>query len=425
MVGQRSLIKDSTAVGYWGRSLFVVAGLVLAAFPLVPQLFGPGKGKDYGLWFDVGQSALQRHELYNEQFEFLYPPFVAVALAPFAYFGQSMLVVFLTIVNVASWWIAIKSSDHLAGEDRSLPWWAPIIPSALAIFFIYDVFLLGQPNLMLLAIMLCGFCFLQSGQNLLAGVLFAAAAAIKVFPIAIIPYLVARRYWRALAGMVAAVLVFLLLVPAPVLGFRRNLDETKIWFQGVILSHDETNFSHRPERNWGWKNQSLYVVTHRLTRPVAYGTEGSSEEPFLVNLIDVGYKGAQLAYLCIATFVGILFIGMLLANRHRSPRSDACEFAILICLILIASPIVYIYSFVWLLFPLTVLVYRAASTPDRTQRWGTSALIGGAMALFAVGVNSHYIQAIGNALWATGLIVLGLVWHWRLDANPHKPRALV
>jgi len=414
----RSRTKEAPVARYAGPCLFAVASLVLAAFPLVPQLFGSGKGKDYPLWFEVGQWVLQGRELYDEQFRFLYTPFAAVILAGFSYFGRTAMVVLLTIVNIISWWIAIKTSNLLAAENRPLPWWAPVLPSLLAIFFIYDVFLLGQPNLVLLALMLCGFCLLQVRQPSLAGVLFAAATAIKAFPITIVPYLVFRRYWGALASMIAFALVFLLLVPAPFRGFHRNVEELQVWFQEMILSHDENNFSHRPERNWGWKNQSLYAVTHRLTRPVHYRTEGSDEEPIFINLIDLGYKGADFVYLCVATIIGLSFIWLMPARQYRTLQSDAAELAILICLVLIGSPVAYIYYFVWLLFPLTVLVYRATSTVERTVRWRTWTLVGAAMTLFAAGVNSHYLQVAGNSLWATALIVVGLVWHMRLDSSP-------
>jgi len=133
----RSRTKEAPVARYAGPCLFAVASLVLAAFPLVPQLFGSGKGKDYWLWFEVGQWVLQGRELYNEQFRFLYTPFAAVILAGFSYFGRTAMVVLLTIVNIISWWIAIKTSNLLAAENRPLPWWAPVLPSLLAIFFIY------------------------------------------------------------------------------------------------------------------------------------------------------------------------------------------------------------------------------------------------------------------------------------------------
>jgi glycosyl transferase family 87 len=402
--------------------LFTLASAVLAAFPIIPELFGPGKGKDYPLWFDVGQWVLHGRDLYGEgeaAFRFLYPPFAALPLAGLSYFGRAPMIVLLTLVNIASWWVAIGASDRLAAENRPLPWWAPVLPSVLCIFFVYGMFLLGQPNLLLLAMMLGGLCLLQAGRSWSAGALFAAAAAVKAFPFTILPYLVWRRYWRAAASMVIFVAVFLVLAPAPFRGYQRNLDELQIWFRGMLLSHDENAFSQRSGRNWGWKNQSLYAVTHRLVRPVDAEAEASGERPLYVNIATLDYKTADWVFFSAATSIGLAFILAMPPRRRRTPQSDAAELAILLCLVVISSPVAYSYFFVWLLFPLTVLVYRAAAAQERFIRWGTWGLIAVAMALLAIGVpdiHPRYGAAVGNSLWATAVLIAGLAWHMRLAA---------
>src|SRR5580693_9571178 len=70
--------------------LFVIANLILCAVPLIPQLFGHGKGKDYPLWYHVGRLVLTGGDLYpktGQNFGFLYPPFAAVLLTPFSLLG--------------------------------------------------------------------------------------------------------------------------------------------------------------------------------------------------------------------------------------------------------------------------------------------------------------------------------------------------
>src|SRR5580692_2891793 len=86
--------------------LFVTANLVLCALPLVPQLFGHGKGKDYPLWYHVGRLVLTGGDLYPRHggyFAFLYPPFAAIALTPFDLFGPAFSILCIDLVNVASW----------------------------------------------------------------------------------------------------------------------------------------------------------------------------------------------------------------------------------------------------------------------------------------------------------------------------------
>src|SRR5437879_1661309 len=72
--------------------LFVVANVLLFILPLVPQLIGHGKGKDYPLWYGVGRQVLTGGGLYSDTghgFAFLYPPFAALMLAPFSLFGRA------------------------------------------------------------------------------------------------------------------------------------------------------------------------------------------------------------------------------------------------------------------------------------------------------------------------------------------------
>ena len=107
----------------------------------------------------------------------------------------------------------------------------------------------------------------------MAGSMFALATAIKVFPVAVLPYLVWRRQWAAAASMVVFLVVFLFVLPAPFRGFQHNAAELKTWYQGMVGSSSEKGFGQRDEQNWSWVNQSIIAVTHRLTRPVNYNQD--------------------------------------------------------------------------------------------------------------------------------------------------------
>ena len=139
--------------------------------------------------------------------------------------------------------------------------------------FVFEMFDLGQPNLLLLALMLYGFWLLRDQRGWFAGSMFALATAIKVFPVAVLPYLVWRRRWAAAASMPVFLVVFLLLIPAPIRGFQRNVDELKIWFHAMVGSTSEKGFGQRDEQNWSWINQSIIAMTHRLMRPMNYNQD--------------------------------------------------------------------------------------------------------------------------------------------------------
>ena len=52
--------------------------------------------------------------------------------------------------------------------------------------------------------------------------------------------------------------------------------------------------------------------------------------------------------------------------RERSPQSDAGEFAALLILILMFTPLAFGYLFVWLMVPLALLIKRTIASDDST-----------------------------------------------------------
>ena len=399
--------------------LFIAANLILCTLPLIPELFGHGKGKDYPLWYAVGRQVLTGGDLYGKAggvFAFLYPPFAAVLLSPFSLAGRAFSIVCIDLVNVASWWLAARLSQRLAGGPAAMPWWVVALPSVLALPFIWDMYDLGQPNLMLLAIVLGGLTMLRERRELAAGTLFATAAALKAFPVAIFPYLIWRRRWKAAAAMAVMTATFLLLVPAPFRGFERNLAEVKTWAGGMVFSASEKGFGQRPEQNWGWKNNSLIAVVHRYVRPINAEAEKPQAPPLYVNFLDLTYDQANLVLAVVAGLVGLGFVVALPPERRRTPASDAAEYALLIALMTITSPLARAYYFVWLLFPFTLFVYRAALDPDREVRRVMGWALFASIAVFTVGVSiasPHVLQALGNMFWATAILIGALVWLMR------------
>jgi len=228
-----------------------------------------------------------------------------------------------------------------------------------------------------------------------------------------LPYLVWRRKWAAVASMVAFLGVFLFVVPAPIRGFQHNVSELKTWYQGMIGSSSEKGFGQRDEQNWSWVNQSIIAMTHRLTRPINYNQEDPAKPPRTMNLVKLDFKTANLVVLAISLALGLGYIAVMPAFSRRTARSDAEEIGILFCLMTVASPLARQYYFMWLFFPVTILIHRAAFDPRdkvRVLTWATLAIAGLLMCL-SLPVFPNDIQAYGNNLAATAMIAAALVWH--------------
>jgi hypothetical protein len=404
--------------------LFLVTCVALTVYVLVPEIWGNGKTKDYPLWFWAGQQVLQGKDLYPSDpgayFEFIYPPLPAILLAIPSWFGKIPLYLCLSFLNAAAWWMTSQLSNAMTGSGRIPGPWVAALPGFVTVTFVFDMFDLGQPNLVLLAMMLLGFWWLQNARPWAAGSMFALATAIKVFPVAVLPYLVWRRRWAAAVSMVALTGVFLFLVPVPIRGFERNLTELSTWYRGMVGSSSEKGFGQRDEQNWSWVNQSIIAVTHRLTRPINYNQDDPTKPPVTMNLLDLDFKAANWVVLAVSLLAGLGFVTVLPPLSNGTPRSNAEELAVLFCLMTVASPLARQYYFMWLFFPMTVLIHRAAYDPRSAARratWLLLALAGGLMCL-SFPVFPIYLQAIGNNLAATAVLVAGLVWYIR---NPLPP----
>ena len=397
--------------------LFLICCIVLSADVLGPEIFGSGKTKDYPLWFWAGQQVLHGGNLYPSDpkaiFDFIYPPLPAVLLAIPSYFGKIPLYISLSLLNIAAWWIEAQLSNAMTGSGRAPEPWLAALPAIVTISFVFDMFDLGQPNLVLLAMMLLGFWWLQQGRSWASGSMFALATAIKVFPVAVLPYLVWRRHWASAASMVMFIAIFLFVVPAPVRGFQHNVAELKTWYRGMVESSSEQGFGQRGEQNWSWVNQSIIAMTHRLTRPVNYNQDNPAKAPAYMNLVDLDFKTANWVVIGVSIAIGLAFIAVMPPGWRRTPRSDAEELGILFCLMTVASPLARQYYFTWLLFPLTVLLHRAAYDPRVLVRRGTWVVL--AVAALLMGLSLPFfpndLQAFGNNLLATAAIAGGLAWH--------------
>ena len=399
--------------------LFLVCCIVLTADVLAPEIFGNGKTKDYPLWFWAGQQVLQGKDLYpndpNDYFDFIYPPLSAILLAIPSYFGKIPLYVCLSLLNAVAWWMTAQLSNAMTGSGRVPDPWLAALPAIVTISFVFDMFDLGQPNVILLAMMILGFWFLQHGRPWASGSMFALATAIKVFPVAVLPYLLWRRQWASSASMVVFLGVLLFVVPAPVRGFQHNVSELKTWYRGMVGSSSEQGFGQRGEQNWSWVNQSIIAVTHRLTRPVNYNQDNPAKPPAYMNLVDLDFKTANWIVIGVSIAIGLGFIAVMPARSRRTPRSDAEELGILFCLMTVASPLARQYYFMWLFFPVTVLMHRAAYDPRAAVRRGTwiALLIAGFLICLSLPVFPNDLQAFGNNLAATAAIAGALVWHIR------------
>ena len=394
--------------------IFVVVAIVLSAVPLLHYFRGRSI-MDYKLWYETGKRVLAGQEIFFLHFgkyDFMYPPPCAIFLAGASLLGQAGLILLFVAINSAAWFASVQLAAVLAtGQSHAKNAWLYLMPSLLVIVYIWSSYHLGQSSLVLLALMLGAFVLLRARREISAGALIALAAAIKAFPVMAIIYLIYRRYWKATASLLVALAFLLLVLPAPFRGWERAWRDLKQWSVGM-LKYNPSGVAQRPMRSYTWKNQSLVGVSNRLLRHVDADAASASHTPIYVNLADVKFATVNAIIISVALALGILFIAAMPHRAMRTAESDAIEFALLILMVLMVTPLSFGYFYSWLMPPFAVVTQKLLSGKPSVILWWSLP----ALALLALGILfPRAAQLYGNTFFATLLLFVGLsIELWRL-----------
>jgi hypothetical protein len=390
-------------------SVFLVVAIVFSAVPLLHYFRGRSI-MDYKLWYDTGKHVLAGDEifsLHNGKYDFMYPTPCAIFLAGASLLGQAGLILFLVAVNSASWFISAQLAAKLAADQsgsRVKNAWLYLVPSLLVIIYIWSSYHLGQASLVLLALMLGAFVALRSEREIFAGALVAIAAAIKAFPVIVIVYFIYRRHWKTVASLAVTLSFLLLVVPAPFRGFERTWHDLEKWSVGM-LKYSPSGIAQRPKRSQSWKNQSLVSVANRLLRRVDADAASAPHTPKYVNFTDLQFAAVNAVITGVALGLGLLFIAVMPQRQMRTTESDAIEFALLLLMVLMLTPLAFGYLFSWLMLPFAVVTQRVLTGKSSAVLWWSVS----ALAVLALAIPfPRAAQMYGNTFFAALLLFIGL-----------------
>jgi len=362
---------------------------------------------DYRTWYQAGQTVLHGGEIYphGQTFPFMYPPTCALMLTGPTFFGKPALILVLSLVNTVAWLLCISFISALISEKRVQN--SPVVIANLILVpFVWSSYHLGQPSLVLLALMLGAFLALPGGRKgeILAGALIALASAIKAFPLLAIFYLIYRRYWAATVSLVIGLLLLLLVVPIPFRGLQRTITDARDWQRGM-LRYQESTIAQRPARGYSWKNQSIFGVANRLLRRVSVDDEPNP--PAYANAINLDFRTVNVVIIACALVAGASFVWAI--PRRRSAASE--EFAALLILVLIFTPLTFGYLFVWLMLPLAILIKRIIAAKEAPS---LKYLLIALVLLTSTAIAPRFAQIYGSLFFTALILYLALaisLWH--------------
>ncbi|MCL4203368.1 MAG: DUF2029 domain-containing protein [Pirellulaceae bacterium] len=260
-----------------------------------------------------------------------HPPSSVLALLPLGRLDYRTAhaawnVISLACLAMALWWIAGRGGLELP------PWTLlPILALILTSNSFTQQIIQGQLNLLLLMLFVAAWRADRNGRPALSGGLMGVAAAIKLFPAFMGLYYLARRDWRAVAGMGVS---FLLLngITVAVLGLQTYQE-----YFGHVVPTVQDGF-----RDF-WPNASINGYWSKLLDAPNRHVIPLTESPVLAKAL---------------TLAAVLLVTALAAWKcwtSYSPAQRDIAFAVCILAVMLVSPITWDHYFLILILGWAIL----------------------------------------------------------------------
>lgn len=380
--------------------------LVLMVSIAVAARFSRGETGDMRTWYDVGRRVLAGETLVGLP-EYRYPPTFAVLTAPLAALPFGVFCFLWYAINlglfVASMRLALRLTFPAAETIPVQCYW---LPGLLVAVFAVDNLILGQTNILIMALLYWSLLETSRSRGWLAGVPLGAAIAIKAFVLPVLGYFAYRRQFGALASGLCSLAFFLWLLPAPVRGFQRNVSEVNLWTRRVVLPY----LAHAQPGDWGhhgldYENQSLCAETRRILTPVdAYPEERHSPTPLRVNVANLTERQVSAGLWVMFAVLAAVFAVACKWQRPTDKDQEVLEYALVTVAVLLVSAITWSYFFVTLLLPVTAALrlLRSQERLSKASAWALRLALGGLVLATLLLLDAH-VRALGNLCWAAVL----------------------
>jgi len=299
---------------------------------------------------------------------YLYPPAFAVTLIPLTWIANDLAVrIWLFLIQAA-----VLASVLIIYRTIGRPSRAELLAlvAVLTTFFpLANSVLAGTMNSLLLLLLTGAWACWHRRRDVAGGVLVGAAAVVKLFPAALLPYLAWRRHWKLLA---AAALTGLAGVG---LGLAVTSLDHNIYYFREMLPHLAAGTGYR-------ENQSLAGVAARICEPNTANAGGSA-----------GWCGRLIDWPAVLLLLAIVWWMTSRGSRSR------LEFALAVTALPLISSVTWSFPLVILILPITLLVRQAVT--GRMSRGQIRALLA-AWVCFSAAPAVHYLLIVYPLAHLTG-----------------------
>jgi hypothetical protein len=218
-------------------ALFI--GYYLLHYGLYSRRIRQGHFGDFQHFYFAARAMLAHQDLYSSGTGgYLYPPLIAFLYTPVARLSQTHAALVMLAVNCL---ISATALYLCAGEYLrrfSFQRTPPLLWSIVVLGLLVNAdkvrgdLQMQQTNALMMLMFAIALCCLDR-VPILAGVALGFILNIKYLSLGMLPYLIVRRRWMALAGFAAGAILFALL-PAAIEGFPADLRDLRVSFGGLL-----------------------------------------------------------------------------------------------------------------------------------------------------------------------------------------------
>jgi arabinofuranan 3-O-arabinosyltransferase len=215
------------------RALAAVVVLALAA--ALFSFKAAEKMPDFEVYWRAGARAAAAAPLYRVEdghYVHKYLPAFAILAIPAGLLPLEVSKAAWFFIATALLFVLVAVSVQLMPERRKPTWFLVLMTVVLLAKFYGRELILGQVNVLLGAVLVAAVFMIRRGRESAAGFLMALAIVVKPYAIIFVPWLAARRSWRAISASAAGLLA-VLLIPVTVYGFSGTIALHVDWWRTV------------------------------------------------------------------------------------------------------------------------------------------------------------------------------------------------
>jgi hypothetical protein len=364
---------------------------------------------------------------------YLYPPLFALLVAPLSLFDTESQVLFWYAVNVVLTFGCFGEIRRLwrviagTSKQRGLMWVGGCAALAVVLPFL-DCFQAGQLGIAILYFLMLGSRLVLEGRRwaiwFAGGLALALPASVKLVPslpvvfllfqqwaAVVVPGTRVRPWGRAIgstAGVSAGAVLFLLLIPASIIGWQKNIQSLDVWQKQVVM-----NERVGPTASFNvhsYRNQSMANAVYLWSKPGrGASVNGSRGGTGLDRPERIANPGVRVA-------IGFALIVLLGAGVTLGWRGDGLDahtaFGLACCATLVVSPLAWGHYFMvelpalfcvplWLMRRGLVRMAKVAAVVPAVLSWAyylAMAQVGGA-GILGLGTAGWFLVACGVIYW--------------------------